>query len=268
MTDSSNLPINVNALRDATTLAEAHDAIGMSPSYDGPCRLLDWSQSARFGMTVDIKLVHPGPLGGHPLRGMEWGRERGQRFRIAVSMPRQHDGDSPPIVHAGEALLLKWSEDGANGMMARLLLDDGPDGVQGRHPFFGLSVGNTKGDPLEATLWAITENEMPISPSKVKKRTPFHQLSEVQQSGILCRQKDFQTFLTDRLSRLVTDDSRRESLVVLLDNPEQFALAAVREILGVPTRAVMNKDGTASQNARVRWHKLRDEFDDMRWGVR
>jgi len=233
-------------------------------SYDGPCRLLDWRHGARAGMTVDLRLLHPGPAGHHPFRGMPTTRERGQRFLVVVRFPSETPGRGVPV-HSGEAVLERWSESDRSGMMARLVLDDGPDGVQGRHPFFGLAVGPSKGEALDFAAYAIADDETVVGPSKVRGKTPFHQLTEVTQSHILCADPRFQRFLESRLDVLVPDEATRGSLLAMRTRPKDFADAAVRTALGVSTRSVMNGDGDAAARVRGLWRRLMAAYEDAMW---
>lgn len=242
--------------------------ISISPTYDGPCRLLDWKQGARDGMTVDLRLVLPSALGGHAFRGMSTGRETGQRFNIIVSLPKQTDGVNQPVIHSGETLLMRWSENDRTGMMVRLLLDDGPDGVQGRHPFFGLTVGRQAGEPLDLVAWGINDDETPAPSAGLRRKTHFHQLTEVQQSNVLCRDARFRLFLKNNIAKIVRDPHLRSSLIELEDNPEQFAAGVVRAALGVTSRAVMNRDGSAAMDARARWRSLLGDYENEVWGIR
>lgn len=251
---------------DAVRMLAVPEAV--SPTYDGPCRLLDWKQSAKDGMTVDLRLVLPGALGGHAFRGMSTGRETGQRFSAIISFPRQVDGINQPVIHAGETLLMRWSENDRTGMMVRLMLDDGPDGVQGRHPFFGLTIGRITGEPLDIVAWGINDDESAAPSSGLRQRTPFHQLTEVQQSQVLCRDARFRAFLKDNLERLVHSAEVRQSILEMADNPEQFAAAAVRAAIGATSRAIMNRDGSSAMAARAKWRTLIAAYEDEVWGVR
>lgn len=273
MTESASTPAVLRRGAAEIALGLPRRAI---PTYDGPCRLLDWKHSAKDGMTVDLKVEFPGPLGGHPFRGVAAGREHGQRFSVIVTLPRQVNSDGSvmeredaAVVHSGETLLLRWAENDLAGMMVRLLLDDGPDGVQhGRHPFFGLAIGRRLGEPLEFIAWGIADDESRLSPSQLKQRTPFHQLTEVQQSQVLCRDPRFRQFLKDNLSRLVLDDGKRGQIEMIADRSEEFAAAAVRTILGVSSRAVMNRDGVPAVEARAKWRGLIGQYEDAVWGAR
>jgi hypothetical protein len=242
----------------------------LPPTYDGACRLLNWRHGAREGMTVDLQLQQPGVAGSHPFRGIPSGRERGQRFLIVVRFPSENPG-AGIVLHSGEVILDGWNESDRAGMMARFVLDDGPDGVQGRHPFFGLAIGPARGEMLDLVAYAVSEDERVVGPSKVRGRTPFHQLTEVTQSHILCGDPRFQRFLEARLERLVRDAPTREALLAMRDRPRDFADGAVRAALGVSTRAVMNGDGDAAAQARSRWRNLwaanEDEAFDRRFRI-
>ncbi len=239
----------------------------LPPTYDGACRLLNWRHGAREGMTVDLQLQDPGPSGSHPFRGIPSGRERGQRFLVVVRFPSENP-EGGVIVHSGEAILDSWAESDRAGMMARFVLDDGPDGVVGRHPFFGLAIGPARGEPLVLAAYAVSEDEKVVGPSKVRGRTPFHQLTEVTQSHILCGDARFQRFLEAKLPAMVKDASTREALMAMRDRPRDFADGAVRAVLGVATRAVMNGDGDAAARARSRWRNLHAAYEDEMWDRR
>lgn len=241
---------------------------GVVPTYDGPARLLNWQHSAKDGMTVDVVVALPGPLGGHPFRGMLAGKERGQRFYVAVNMARQLEAGAPILVHQGETLLLRWSENDRSGMSVRFLLDDGPDGISGRHPFFGLAIGRTTGEALELVAWGVADDEQGLPPSRLRQRTPFHSLTEVQQSSILCKDARFRAFLNEHLVQLVPDERIRSGLHELHDKPEVFAVAVVRAALGVTTRSVMNRNGAAAQEAIAKWRTMLVKYEEWAWGIR
>lgn len=241
---------------------------GVVPTYDGPCRLLDWKHSAKDGMTVDIAVALPGPLGGHPFRGMVAGKDHGQRFYMAATLANQADGGLPVLIHKGEALLLRWSENDRTGMMVRLLLDDGPDGISGRHPFFGLAIGRSTGESMEFVAWGVADDEKALPPSKLRQRTPFHSLTEVQQSSILCKDARFRGFLNENLMLLVPDEAIRAELRVLQDKPEVFAVAVVRAALGVRSRSIMNRNGDAAQSAIAKWRAMLMKYEEWAYGIR
>ena len=230
-------------------------------AYDGGCRLLNWRHDARDGMTVTLQLSLPGLCGSHPFRSFQSGRETGQRLLVVVRFPA--DGANPGVVvHSGEAVLDRWSENDRSGMMVRLVLDDGPDGVQGRHPFFGLAFGPSRGEPLELAAYAIADDESLAGGARVRRRTPFHNLPEVTQSHILCKDVRFQRFLERNLARIVRAEDEREALLGMADRGKEFADAVVRSVLGVSSRAVMNQDGEMASRARVLWKRLTDVYED------
>ena len=243
----------------ATDVAEAQTG----PLYSGSCRLLDWRHGAKTGMTVDLQLRMPGPLGEHPFKGVPDGRETGQRLKLTCS--RVGMSGEMENIYAGEAVLLDWSENSRLGMMARLLLDDGPDGETGRHPFFGLQHGRVTGEPIEMIAIAISDDESEAQASGVRRRTPFYQLNEVKQSQILCRDPRFRGFLRAHLERFVKDADKRAAIAMLPDRPDGFPAAVIRAALEVETRAVMNGDTPLAAKAKRRWHRMMTLWMDEVW---
>lgn len=262
MTQDSQIQSRQDVERSYPFLADA------VPTYDGSSRLLDWKQSAKDGMIVDIAVSFPGPLGGHPFRGMSTGKENGQRFFVMAALGKPADGGVGAMIYQGEALLMRWSENDRTGMMVRMMLDDGPDGVRGRHPFFGLDIGRLTGAQLDFVAWGVGDDERGLPASRLRKRTPFHTLTEVQQSNILCRNASFRAFLLEHLEQLVVDDTKREGLMSLRDNPEQFATAVVRSTLNVSSRSVMNQDTEAAHRAIASWRSILSRYESWAWGIR
>lgn len=236
-------------------------------TYAGSARLLDWGQTARDGMTVAFHLGLPTAAGQHPFRGIQTGKESGQRFRIVVTLPTE-DHSEAVIVHTGEAILAKWAESDRAGMMVRFLLDDGPDGEQGRHPFFGLPVGRSQGESLDLRAYAIADDESVVAPSSIRRRTPFDQLTEVQQSNILARDVRFQGYLAQVISTSFPPGPERRAVEELRSNPSQFASVAVRLILGVPSRSIMNQEGPEALRARTKWRSLLSGYQDHLFSAR
>jgi hypothetical protein len=230
------------------------------PSYDGPCRLLFWRHDPKDGMTVDFTLHVPGALGGHPFRAMLTGKEAGQRMRISC---RRHDEVGEiTSVYEGEAVLLRWSENDRTGMMARLEIDDGPDGEVGRHPFFPFNVGRSHGEPFYLRVVAVGEDERGVAPSKMKRRTPFHDMEAVKQAHIMCRDARFRAFLRANLQKFVRDDRKCGELAMMDDKPDAFPVAAIRATLEVPSLAVMNHMTDMGFMARRRWARMLDLYRD------
>ncbi len=242
---------------------EARD--GRAPGtalYDAPGRLLNWMHTAKGGMSVDIVLVAFGP---HPFRDLNCGKENGQRLRVSVT--RHDDVDGEEEVYAGESLLLDWGDTARSGKMVRLMLDDGPDGATGRHPFFGLPFGKVTGEPLSFKAVAIADDESEIPAGKLKRREPFQTLSPVRQCHILCRDGRFRGFLRENAERFLKDAAKREAVLSLADTPEAFGAAMTRAVLGVPTRAVMGHETEQGDRARRIWRRLLEVYDEETWGV-
>lgn len=228
------------------------------PLYEGGARLLDWKNTARGGMTVDFGLRDAGPMGVHPFKGMSCGKEHGQRLRLVVK-PIASEGDAAdeiPAIYEGEALLMRWSDDSVSGMLARLLLDGGPDGTGGTHPFEGMTAGRKEGEAVEAAVWAVADDESTQHPSHVRRRTPFYELSETKQSQILCRDARFVSFLAERETFLVGSEvSPRPDA-----DPTGFAGALIKTHLGIESRAVLGHDTAAAESARRRWRILLNDY--------
>ncbi len=245
---------------------DSPDTSDVSPVYAGTCRLLDWKQGGRHGMTVDLCLATPGPDGAHPFRLVMTGKEYGQKFLIDVAFPPHKDAEAGQCVYRGEALAMRWSENDRTGMMVRLLLDDGPDGAAGSHPFFGLAIGPRTGEPLVFKAVAVGSDESLVKPSSLRRKVPFSQLTEVAQSNILGRDPRFQRFLAHSLADLVPEEAVRTALANMADKPEAFAAAVIRTVLRVPTRSVMNGNGREAEKAKVAWRQLMADYHDQLWG--
>jgi len=243
-------------------------AEGPPPIYDGPTRLLDWGHQGSRGMWVDFRLVYAGAEGAHPFRLIPYGPGTGQRLRVIARLPSGVAEEPGPVLHAGESVLLLWSETGHKGMMVRLQLDDGPDGVVGRNPFFGLELGKNTGEPIELTVHAVSDDESLVDPKAVRRKVPFHQMTAVQQANIIAAKPDFVRFLVDNLDRLIEDPAERATLEPLRDRPKSFADAVTRAYLKVPSRSIMNQDGPVAANARMRWLRLMTLFENETYGIR
>jgi hypothetical protein len=241
---------------------------GPPPIYEGPTRLLDWGHTGSRGMWVDLRLVHAGGEGAHPFRLIPYGQDTGQRLRMVARLPSGVAEEPGPICHQGESVLLNWSETGHRGMMIRLQIDDGPDGVVGRNPFFGLELGKNSGEPIELTVHAIADDERIVDPKSVRRKVPFHQMTAVQQSNVIGNKPDFVRFLADNLDRLIEDEEERGGLRNLADRSKVFSDAVTRAYLKVPSRSIMNQDGPVAANARMRWLRLMSMFENETYGIR
>jgi hypothetical protein len=241
---------------------------GTPPIYDGQSRLLDWNHSGSRGMTVDLRLVYPGRDGMHPFKLIPYGQQTGQRLRVVTRLPSGAADVPGPVIHEGEALLLDWSETGHRGMMVRFLLDDGPDGVTGRNPFFGFEIGKNTGEPIELVVHALADDETLVDPKSVRRKVPFHQMTAVQQANIIGTKPDFVRFLVDNIQSLIEDDALRASLMQLRDRPKAFSDAVVRAFLGVSSRSIMNQESPIAANARMRWLRLLTLYENETYGIR
>ncbi len=237
------------------------------PVYGGAARLITWSSSPRRGMTATLHLRDIDQYGVHPFKGMTVG-PGGQRLRAAVLFPSIEEGrESGAAVYVGECVLFAWADDSLNGMVVRLLLDSGPDGTAGRHPFDGLRVGRKEGEDLLFTAWALMDNsEQPVDPKFVRRRRAFHECSGTQQAQILCRDKRFVRWLEGRIRTLVPDESVRLALPQAAAAPAAFAAEVVRVWCAVPSRAVLGHDTPEGERARIRWRALLEAYDDDVWG--
>lgn len=233
-----------------------------NPIYSGGSHLLTWRDDAKIGMTVDLRLLIPSPVGGHPFRSLDAGRELGQRMFVKVN--KYGEGGKSEIVYYGEVILLKWSENNRTGMMCRLLLDDGLDSNISAHPFRGLdvSLGRKHGEYFDFSSYCISDDESFVSPSKISKRTPFNQLSEVTQSQILSRDPRFKKFLKDNMEKYVPNEHLKSSLLKMDENSDEFSSSMIRIIIGSPSRSIMNHDTHEGMVSRKRWHRLLGSYMD------
>lgn len=228
------------------------------PVYFGDFRLYTWNASPRDGMTVKLGILDRSFTDIHPFKGLMIGKENGQRFRIWIAH-QCLDGqtvEDAEIVYKGEAVLMFWSDD-PRGMTVKFLLDDGPDGVSGKHPFDGLPCGTKDGQSLQGACWAMADDEKPQDPHRIRPKTPFFALDEVKQSNILCRDQKFINFLKENEVRLL--DGEVSSVDVFSDGPG-FAADVVRRHLGIESRGELKHQTYAAERARTKWARLRDEY--------
>ena len=224
---------------------------GPAALYDAPGRLLKWSHTSSGGMTVDIGVSS---VGAHPFDGLRIGREHGQRLQVDVG--HHHDIDGDVLLYRGEAILLEWKDSGRTGKMVRALIDDGPDGAAGRHPFSHLPAGYVSGEPLLFRALAIDDDESVIPAGKLKRREPFHELSPVTQVHVLLTDARFRAFLRANAGRFVKDPGKVRGILMLADTPSAFGAAMTREMLGVPSRAVLSHDTDEGARARRIWKRV------------
>jgi len=225
------------------------------PLYCGGVRLHDWKNTARGGMTVDLGISDVSPSEIHPFKGLLCGKDHGQRMRAWIgphSDVCEVEDSYGKSHYSGETVLLRWSDDSVNGMSVKLLLDDGPDGSSGKHPFDGFAIGRKEGELLNLICWALAEDESFVHPARTRRKTPFAQLTPVRQANILCRDSAFVSFLAGHEKELVDlpVDIRPE------DDPAEYAARTVRAHLGIESRAVLNYENREGAAARTKWELL------------
>jgi hypothetical protein len=228
------------------------------PVYFGDLRLYTWSNSPKTGMTVKLGIIDRSFTDINPFKGLGIGKENGQRFRLWIAEPCEDERAvaDAAVVYKGEAVLSFWSDD-PTGMTVKFLLDDGPDGVSGKHPFDGYPIGTREGQTFQGACWALNDQERIQDPSRIKPKTPFFALKEVTQAQILCRDQKFISYLKDAEARLLDGDV--SSVDVFADGPG-FAADVVRRHLGIESRSELGDKTVAAERARMRWVRLRDDY--------
>lgn len=236
------------------------------PVYYGDFRHVTSTWSARAGMSVKLGILDRSFTDLHPFKGLSYGKESGQRFRLWIA--RHGDEDLPvdqaEVVYKGEAVLMFWSDD-PTGMTVKFLLDDGPDGVNGKHPFEGIPYGSKEGEKLQGACWAVSDDESVQHPKQIKRKTPFYALSEKKQANILCRDTRFISFLKENEARLL--DGEISDIDVYADGPG-FAADVVRKHLGIESRADLGDDNMPAERARMKWARLLDAYELQKSGYR
>ena len=257
-----DLPISDACAGDGEITVHAGDADGVAvpPVYGGGARLVNWANTARSGMTVELALRDVGPREVNPFKGLRFGKSNGQRFRTwigpyseALEIAGLAEVES---VYSGETQLDYYGDTCTKGVTVKVMLDSGPDGVRGKHPFEGMPIGNIEGADLFVGFWAIDDDESIIPKKAARKSTPFYRLSEVRQSNLVVNDEEFVNFLAARLDRLVTNPPD----IALEDNPKAWAEQVVRSYLGVASRGIMNDETLEGVEARKRWKVLMAEY--------
>lgn len=255
-------PYEADVLDDTVTAASDYEAQNsVPPVYVGGARLIHWGYTARSGMTVEIMLRDVGPREVNPFKGLRYGKSQGQRFRTWVGPYSEliEIANLPEVtsVYSGESQLIHYGDTCNKGVTAKVLIDSGPDGVKGKHPFENMPIGAIEGMDLFVSFWAINDDETIIPKKAARRSERFHQMSEVKQSNTLVGDEQFVDFLHKRLSRLI---GNVEPGIVLADNPRQWATEVVRLYLGVESRSVMNAETLDGVEARKRWKTLASEY--------
>lgn len=239
------------------------------PLYEGSVRLLDWKYTARGGMSVDLGIRDGSPTEVHPFKGLACGKEHGQRLRLWIGPHLDGlDEDARASLvpnYLGEGILLRWADDSVSGMMIRAMIDAGPDGTDGRHPFEGFATGKKEGDLFHMAAWAVADDETLQHPARTRRKTPFHELSETAQANILCRDARFISFLV----RVAPKLSGGPCPIDPAEDAVGFAAWTVRKHLGIESRAELSHETAAAGRARRAWHDLmRWYFESEEWRSR
>lgn len=217
-------------------------------------------------MSVDLGVRDGSPTETHPFKGLACGKEHGQRLKLWIGpysegLDAEGGATSPPY-YTGEGILMRWSDDSVSGMMIRTLIDGGPDGTDGKHPFEGFSTGRKEGDLLRFIAWAVADDESLQHPSRTRRRTPFHELSDTTQSQILCRDARFVSFL----ARIEGEVAGGVSPVRPEEDPLAFASWTLKALLGVDSRAVLGHETMEGARARRTWSEITKRyFDSAEW---
>lgn len=232
--------------------------------YFGECRLLNWTTTAKGGMKSDLAILDCPADAVHPFKGLLCGKQNGQRLRVWFG---ELGDDSGPlqINYQGEALLLRWSDDSVNGMNTQIMLDDGPDGVKGSHPFDGLPIGRVEGHRMKMAVWAINDDESIIDPRKVKRKVPFYQKPETTQAHILSRNARFISYVKRHEARLTRGQAILADITIA---PQEYIAEALYAILGISSRSELGDENATAREARKRWSSLVGEYFDDYYGRR
>lgn len=231
--------------------------------YGGSVRLLNWSNTARTGMSVELGIRDISPQDVHPFKGMLCGKENGQRLKVWIGPGSDHlllKQNSEGAFYKGDGLLMRWSDDSVNGMSIKMLIDGSIDGSDGKHPFDGFITGRKEGEILTFLAWAVADDESVQDPAFVRKKRPFAELSPVSQSQILCGDNRFISFLAKNEHTLL------DSAVSIrpVDNPKFYATEFVKSYIGVESRAEMNHETPEGAMARRKWRDLLSYYNNSR----
>lgn len=263
---------------DAVVVAEEADHAAVSPfrdippTYAGHVKLLRWAHTSASGMTTTFKLADVDEDDQHPFKGHRAARAsktEGQRMMIAVTHPAAI-GDTPgEPVYTGEALLVWWAEDCAEGMKVSIKLDETVDGSNHQHPCDGMDHGKRNGEILMLVAWAIDDQEQPEAPRARKGRKSFSELTPTAQSHILCRDDRFFQWLVKEENYLIGDPAVLVDLHPMKENDRQsYCEHVIKVFCGIGSRAEFSKDTEQAHAACQRWNNLVGQFEESRWGGR
>jgi hypothetical protein len=238
------------------------------PVYMGAVRLLKWNNNHASGMQMSLELLEVDEDDKHPFKGLRAARgskTEGQRMFLVLN--RRDPEDVSVIletVYIGEAVLMWWAEDCAEGFKVTLKLDDGPDGANRIHPCEGMATGRKGGEMLSVVGWAIDEAEAPAPAPR--RKTPFSEMPATQQAHILCNRDEFFHYLVRNEETLVTDALGREDLQPLkMSDRKKYCECVIKMHCRIESRAEFKGDTPEAERARKAWSDLRDAYEDARW---
>lgn len=231
--------------------------------YGGSVRLLNWGNTAKTGMSVELGIRDISPQDVHPFKGMLCGKENGQRLKVWIGPGSDHlllDQNSTGAFYKGDALLMRWSDDSVNGMSIKFLIDSSADGSDGKHPFDGFITGRKEGEVMTFLAWAVSDDETVQDPSFVRKKKPFAELSPVTQAQILTGDARFVSFLAKNEHTLLTEQVPTRPAV----NSKLYAAEFIKSYIGVESRAEMNYDTYEGATARQKWRDLLSYYENSK----
>lgn len=211
------------------------------PVWSGHMRLIDFSLSAKRGMSVKLALkIQPNLL--HPFHGEKIGAHAGQHY-FAQFSTLNFEGDDVLPIYEGEVALSWWQHD-ASGHLITLKLDDTSDGYR-INPFQALHADRDTGDMVAGIFKRVNEH----GATRVRRR--FADMSPAQQSHILCKNdENFQDWVLATASEVGVMQSCGESKA-------DAAARAVRVLCGVKSRSEFSSGNQAAINS---WNRLYSMF--------
>ncbi len=122
------------------------------PVYVGGARLVTYGTSPQYGMTITLTLRDVGPREVHPFKGLKYGKAHGQRFKTWIGPYSEllEINSLPELesVYSGETMNLWFGDTCDKGVVVKIMLDSGPDGTKGVHPFQDLEIGKIENSLL------------------------------------------------------------------------------------------------------------------------
>lgn len=235
------------------------------PVYVGSTRLLRWGNTSSAGMTASFVLTDVDETDQHPFKGLRAARAtktEGQRLYVSLQYPTSDYEIPERSVYSGEALLLWWAEDCAEGMKLTVKFRDGPDGINKVHPCDGMISGKKSGEMLNLVVWELDDIDEPVY-TKPKKRK-FSELSPTTQSHILCRDIKFYSWVSKNLNYLVTDSDVLDD-IRRIDDKTKFCEHVIKFHCTINSRADFSRTDEVGKNAVNKWVKIVEKYEEDKW---